>query len=247
MSPEVIAALVAAGAAVFAALLALWGQLRVLRLTASQEKEKRREDKRDEVERVMSRYREPLVRAAYDLQSRLYNIAAHDFLGAYWANGTKEERAYAINNTLFLISQFFCWNEILRHDVQFLDLGGQEPTRRLAELQDDITSLWGTDRHGRELRIFAGDQRAIGERMMRRGSSGLECLGYADFADTVRQQPARIPHLDLLRQDIEALAQSPDPRNPRLVRLQNALIDLLDHLDPGFQRFPKERRTKLPV
>jgi len=247
MSPEVIAAFVAAGAAVLSSLLALWGQVRILRLTATHEKDKRREDKQDEVERVMSRYREPLIRAAYDLQSRLYNITAQDFLKTFWVNGTKEERGYVVNNTLFLVAQLFCWNEILRRDVQFLDLGDQEPTRRLSKLQDDITDLCGTDRHGRAFRIFAGDQRAIGERMIRKGSSGLECLGYADFADTVRQQPTRIPHLDLLRQDIEALAQAPDPRNPRLILLQNALIDLLDHLDPGFLRFPKERRSKLPA
>jgi hypothetical protein len=32
---------------------------------------------------------------------------------------------------------------------------------------------------------------------------------------------------------------------PRLVALQNALVDLLTFLDPDFIRFPQERRTKV--
>src|SRR3954470_11845467 len=122
MSPEVIAAFVAAAAAVLASLLAIWGQVRVQRLTATHERNKRQEDKDDEVERVMSRFREPLIRAAYDLQSRLYNIVTQGFLTVYWVNGTEEERDYVVNNTLFLIAQFFGWNEIIRREVQFLDL-----------------------------------------------------------------------------------------------------------------------------
>src|SRR5215471_12874053 len=33
---------------------------------------------------------------------------------------------------------------------------------------------------------------------------------------------------------------------PRLIAFTNALIDLLQFLDPDFVRFPKERRTKVP-
>jgi hypothetical protein len=246
ISPEVIAALVAAAAAVLSSLLAIWGQVRVLRLTTAHERDKRQEDKRDEVERVMSRFREPLIRAAYDLQSRLYNIVAQGLLVVYWVNGTKEERDYVSNNTLFLVAQFFGWNEIIRREVQFLDLGDQVQTRRLSELQDNIVHLCLSDRYGRDFRVFAGDQRAIGERMIRKSSRGLECFGYADFVDTIRQQPTRIPQLDSLRQSIEDLAQSTSPQYARLCFLQNALIDLLDFLDPRHMRYPKERRSKLP-
>lgn len=246
ISPEVIAAFIAATAAVLSSLLAIWGQVRVLRLTAARERDKRQEDKHDEVERVMSRFREPLIRAVYDLQSRLYNIIARRLLTVYWVNGTKDERDYVVNNTLFLIAQFFGWNEIIRREVQFLDLGDQAQTRRLSELQDDIVHLCLSDKYGRDFRVFAGDQRAIGERMIRKSSRGLECLGYADFVDTIRQQPARIPQFDSLRQSIEDLAQASSPQYARLCFLQNSLIDLLDFLDPKHMRYPKERRSKLP-
>jgi len=36
-------------------------------------------------------------------------------------------------------------------------------------------------------------------------------------------------------------------RNPRLVALHHALVDLLDFLDPSFVRFPQRNRTKLEV
>lgn len=245
MSSEIVVALVAASVTVLASLLTLLGQFRVLKITASQERHKRQEDKRDEVERVMSRYREPLLRAAYDLQSRLFNISAQSFLTVYWLNGTKEEREYAVNNTLFLIAQLFGWNEIIRREVQFLDAGDQEQTRLLSELQDNITHLWLNDGYGRSFRIFAGDQRAIGERMIRKTERGLECRGYADFVDTLAKRPGRIPHLDLLQRDIENLAQAGTPRVDRLRMLQHALIDLLRYLDPLYVRYPERSRSKL--
>jgi hypothetical protein len=51
----------------------------------------------------MSRYREPLVRAAYDLQSRLFNTLRQDqrgFLAKYVVGGDPKEQEYARENTL---------------------------------------------------------------------------------------------------------------------------------------------------
>ncbi len=193
----------------------------------------------------MTRFREPLVRAAYDLQSRLYNISAQGLLDVYLVHGTDEEREYVVNNTLFLVAQYFGWNEIIRREVQFLDLGDQAQTRHLSELHDTITHLWLTDGYGSKFRVFAGDQRAIGERMIRETQRGLECVGYADFMDTVQQQPNRIPYLSPLGKDLFELADAPSSQHPRLVALQNALVDLLGFLDPDYLRYPRERRLKL--
>ena len=76
-----------------------------------------RRDKRD-AEKIVSRFRDPLMHAAYDLQSRLYNILKQDFLGRYFVHGTPREKDYAIENTTFVLAQFLGWIEAIREGVQ---------------------------------------------------------------------------------------------------------------------------------
>jgi hypothetical protein len=223
--------------------LAIWGQFRSARIAAEIEQLRSAEQRRVESEKTVSRYREPLARAAYDLQSRLYNILKQSLIPAYFDNGDERERAYVVDNTVFLVAQYFAWTEIIRRDIQFIDLGEDEQTRRLARLQDDIYSLFQTDRFDRLFRVFAGEQRAIGECMIREGKYGPECVGYAAFLDYLSQVPDLL--LEALRNDVCALSNQLPVARPRLVAVQNALIDLLAFLDPDFVRFPENRRTKV--
>ena len=245
MNTTLLAAVVAATAAIIGAVLTFWNGTRVARLNAALSREDKVADRNQEAERILSRFREPLLRASYDLQSRLYNIAAQDLLTAYLARGTPDEAAYVVNNTLFLVAQFFAWNEIIRRDIQFLDLGDQQRTRYLATLQDSQVHTWLTDRYGRQLRVFAGDQRAIGERLICTTARGFDCIGYAEFLDILATQPGRIPQLQTLQADLLGLSTAQSARTDRIVSLQHGLIDLLAFLDPEFIRYPRERRSKL--
>jgi hypothetical protein len=185
MRTELVVALVSGAVALVSAGFTLWGQVRTTQLAAELECLRLAEQRRFEAERMAARYREPLARAAYDLQSRLYNILQQNLLAVYYDGGDERERSYVVDNTAFLVAQYFAWTEIVRRDIQYIDLGQDEQTRRLARLQDDIYSLFQTDRFGRLFRVFAGEQRAIGERMVREGPRGLECLGYAAYLDQV--------------------------------------------------------------
>jgi hypothetical protein len=244
MRTELVVALIAAAVALASAGFTLWGQARTTRLAAELESFRLAEQRRFEAERTAARYREPLARAAYDLQSRLYNILQQNLLAVYYEKGDERERSYVVDNTAFLVAQYFAWTEIVRRDIQYIDLGQDEQTRRLARLQDDIYSLFQTDRFGRLFRVFAGEQRAIGERMVREGPRGLECLGYAAYLDQVAKGGDRL--IEALRGDVRAVSAHLPAARPRLVALQHALIDLLAFLDPDFVRFPRERRTKAP-
>jgi hypothetical protein len=177
-------------------------------------------------------------------QSRLYNILEQYLLEAYYSAGDDRSRAYVVDNTTFLVAQYFAWTEIVRRDIQYIDLGQDEQTRRLARLGDEVYTLFQTDRFGPVLRVFAGEQRAIGERMIQAGSRGLECIGYAAFLD--RLQAGADPLTHALQSDIHALAGAPASARPRLAALQHALIDLLEFLDPDYIRFPRDRRGKVP-
>src|SRR5215212_8013852 len=92
-----------------------------------------RATKEELVEELMSKYREPLARAAFDLQTRIYTVIRHRFLVRYGGRGRDHERAYARESTLFVFAEYFGWVEILRRDVQFLDLGDVARNRQLVE------------------------------------------------------------------------------------------------------------------
>ena len=97
------------------------------------EERRRQASKEELVEEVMSRYREPL-RAAFDLQSRIYNIVGQGFLHRYLQLGDPPNQEYACRNTMFVVAEYLGWvMEILRRGVQFLDLGDVRRNQLLVE------------------------------------------------------------------------------------------------------------------
>src|SRR5882672_3457566 len=198
--PSLISSLVAIGAAV----IAVWGQLRVKRVEAHVSLQKAEAEHRAETEQTARRFREPLGRAAYELQSRIFNIIKRGFLAEYLDGGDDRTRPYSINHTAFVIAQYFAWTEIIRREIQFIDLGADEETRQLAQLQHKIYSCWQTDKYHPLLRVFGGEQHAIGERMIREGPRGPQCMGFASFLDYLKGGPD--PLICALNADIESLA-----------------------------------------
>jgi len=237
----VLPAIISGAVAVFAALLAWFGQLRLKNLEAQMALQKAEADRRAETERTARKFTEPLARAAYDLQSRLFNVVRSNFLTAYLRDGDERTHSYAIKNTLFVIAQYFAWTELVRREIQFIDLGADEKTRQLSSLQDNIYSIWQTDKYGPLLRIFAGEQRAIGERVIH----DQQCMGYASFLDFYSS--CKDPLLIAVEADVVTLGTNLPAALPRIVALQHALIELLEFLDPLYVRFPKKNRTKLDL
>ena len=98
-----------------------------------------------EKQKKVATYTEPLARACYDLQSRIFNVLKKNFLQAYLTGGTEKTKAYAKNNTAYLIAQYMCWMELARKGIEFMDLGDDEKTRDLLSLQDGLFHIWGTE------------------------------------------------------------------------------------------------------
>lgn len=187
---------------------------------------------------VVSRYREPLLLSAYDLQSRFYNILRP---GGF--QGRRHPEYFRLN-TLYLVAQLFGWLEILRREVQFLDLATgqviQQLMKRLSAVQDVFSS---TSRWRDEYYIYRGEQRAMGELMITRSlidnfaGPQHECLGYAAFVEKMAE-PSFAAWFDRLGKGIETL---PGRHAPRLRAAQHALVELIDLLDPDGERFPRGR------
>lgn len=240
---EIMVAIFSAFAAFIASGFTIFGQLRVAKIQAALEEKREEKLKKQEAEAILSKYREPLVNAAYELQSRIFNILRLNFLKVFYLNGNEREKQYAVENTIYVIAQYFGWTEIIRRDIQFLDLGESETTKKIASLQDQIGNLFLDSRLGKVLRIFRGDQRAIGESMIIEKGLNATCMGYAQFFHT--QDPTFQYWFEPLREHIDWLANDLEQSTDKLIQLQRALVDLIDFLDSECIRYPKERRKKI--
>lgn len=244
MSSELTVAVIAAVVSVASAGIAVAGQLRLAHLQAEATERRDRSAKEDEAKRVVARFREPLSRAAFDLQSRIYNMVNLDILDRFHLHGSPREREYVVQSTLYVFAEYLGWTEIIRREVQFLDLGDVEDSRRLAELQVHISeSLLRSDLPP-PFRVFRGEQRAIGELMIDSSTDPPHCLGPAAFAQ--RTEPEFRRWFETLEADVDWLAAQPDRRAERLVGVQRALVDLIHFLDTEGRRFPKIACEKIP-
>jgi hypothetical protein len=235
-----IVALSAAGISALAALVSAWlaaHTVRSERVAAADE--------------IASRFREPLLQAAFNLQTRIYNIVNMGFLQVF-ASGSRpdDERDYAYENTLYLLGQYFCWVEVVRRESQFLDprsrARNRDVTRQLERVRDAFAS---SEQPEILLRIFRGQQRAIGEVMLDPTESAVaglprwDCLGYAAFVEKREDQHLqrwfRRPRCDL------SVLQSESARTARLVDVQHALLELIRTLDPSAERVSATMLTPL--
>ena len=219
---------IAAGLA--AAGLSAWVAIRQKRIEAEVQERMLRLERDLRAEEVLTRYREPLARAAFDLQSRLYNILRKDFLGKF-ANGKYADEA--IWTTLFRLAQYFGWTEILRRDIQFLSFPEDDETRRVAQLQSDIARCFLDDERGLALMIWSDEQRALGERMIVSENGTAYCMGYSAFRDRCEETfaPWR-ERLETGLADEVALG--------RLTDVQHLLCDLVERLDERRVRYTRD-------
>jgi hypothetical protein len=222
----IVVALIALAGSVFSTAVSFYGQARARRLDAA-----------ERAEATLARYREPLVAAAFELQSRLFNILRQDFLGKYYVNGTDEQKEYAVKHTLYVVGQFFGWTEILRRQIEFLNFGEVEETREVSNRVLTIRDRFASDdpELGTPFMIWRGAQRAIGERMMDTDGDVLVCMGYAKFSE--QKEPSFTRWFEQLERDIVTVAAD---CNERLRLVQHALIDLIEQLDAHRVRFPQQ-------
>ena len=246
LAVTLISAAVALGSALLTAVLGARASRGQLELQAEIDRQQMAHRKQEERQDLMSRIRDPVLWAAFDLQSRIYNIIEQGLLDVYLLHGSKEQRAYVQHNTAFLFAQYLAWVEVVRRSVYFLDLGGKRENRELVDHFSRISSILNSDGYPDSLFcIFRGDQRAIGEIMIETSAGGeFSCIGYAAFCSRMDDDPLFARWIAGLASQVERLSAAEHP-HPRLVSLQNNLIDLINLLDPESIRFPEWHRSKL--
>lgn len=245
MNIDIIVAIISGLVALIAAILSYFNQVTITKLKYRLDIKSKELDKKEELEKLLSKYRDPLLRATCDFQSRLYSIIQLGFLKIYY-NRSDKDRDYAVSNTLYVTAEYLGWVEILRQEIQFLDLGQINLTQEFNELIERITSILLTDNYDLTYRLFRGEQRAIGEIMIDKSDKGLICIGYAQFKHKLNEKEFK-EWFESLITSITALSSmdSHDKRFKRLVNLQHSLVDLIDFLDPNKVRISTNRRSKI--
>ena len=139
-----------------------------------------------EAEKLVARYRDPILLASQDLQARLYNIVdLHPSVTVFL--GTDDEDDLLLY-TAFLVGQYLSWTHILRIQAQFLRFSTDKQNMDLTKVLTGISQGFSTSEYNRDglsgpFMLYRSIQMAIGERMTVKEKDGSEpfCMGYADF------------------------------------------------------------------
>jgi hypothetical protein len=212
-------------------------------------------DRRDAADQIATRFTEPLLQAAFNLETRIYNIVNLGFFERFHnADSSAQDREYAISNTLYVVAQYFCWIEILRRDTQFIDPRNDDRYGGVQHALEVVRDVFADSITIPEqcFRLFRGEQRALGEDMTVAvtdpppGVPRWECLGYAPFIQSL-DDPQVARWFSRLRADIDLLITETAAHDGRLRTIQHRLVDLIDELDPAGRRVPSALRKRLPA
>jgi hypothetical protein len=255
VSTEVLIGLVSAAVsvlgAVAAGLMGTWSAQRTRRYERLLEAQQRASDKAEQAEAVLSRYREPLLLAAENLHSRIFSIVKNQVLSKYLHSGDADLEKYGRDYTVYVLAEYLCWAEIIRRDLRFLDLGTEERNRDLVRKLEDVQIAMSHLAMPRAVRLFRGDQRAIGEIMMTPSGNAegtqSEPLGYVQFCTRLDADPAFAKWFQRLRDGMDDVAAAAGAERVRLIQVQHCLVDLIEFLDPQWLRLPARLRDRLPL
>jgi hypothetical protein len=183
-----------------------------------------------EAETVLARYRDPLITATFELQDRLQNLLRATGKSVLVYLAVPERAALTIRSTFFRFAQYFGWAEIVRREVQFVEVA---PSSAMGTVQDALGKVgwaFATDKLGSDFMLWREEQRAIGEQMLSDDEGTPTIIGFATFDDRYPDDFA--PWLEAVA---TTLRSEFDRR--RLVELHHCLIDLGKRLDPGELRY----------
>jgi len=235
--------------AVAAGVMTTWSAQRTRRYESLIAAQQKAQSKAEQAEAILSRYREPLLNAAQNLHSRLYNIVEYDVLGSQLQCGDPDLERYARDYTVYVFAEYLCWAEIIRRDLRFLDLGTESRNRELVRLLEANQLAIASEAMPKPLRLFRGQQRAIGELMMTPtgdpGPAQYASLGYVRFCEQVDNDPVFARWFRRLRDNLEELAEAWHADQAGVVALQHSLVDLIEFADPLHLRLPARYRDRL--
>ncbi|KAK3079325.1 hypothetical protein LTS18_005139 [Coniosporium uncinatum] len=144
--------------------------------------------RQSEAKQLVAKYRDPILLAAKDLQSRLYNLADQNILS--YMNESDEHKDLLFLYTAYLVGQYFSWVYILRRQAQFLSFSTDRDARNLWRALLSIEETFSSSSIGElglPFMLWRGQQLAIGEVMSVNVENELLCMGYATFTSKYKK------------------------------------------------------------
>jgi len=149
--------------------------------------------RRSATSQLLAKYRDPLLLAAYDLQSRIYNLEGRGW--EYLAS----RGDYLRSHTCFLIGQYFAWVYILRRESQFTCFETESENMELADQLRAIENQWSSSADKSIWELWRGQQIGIGELLTVEGKDGqMNCMGYVAFMSKWNDEEFRAWFSDIL-------------------------------------------------
>ncbi|KAE8445222.1 hypothetical protein EG329_013594 [Mollisiaceae sp. DMI_Dod_QoI] len=204
--------------------------------------------RRNESKALVHKYRDPLLLAAMDLQSRIFGLVQGGLLVFY---NDEDKKDLVSVYTAFLVGQYFSWTWILRRQAQFLRFSTEKQNRELSRMLEAITDEIATDARTGEhpFMLWRGQQMAIGEMMTEKDGDEMHCIGYSTFVKKYHDDAEFRAWFTPIERSLEALIEARARHDPistyRLRRLQHRLIDLITLLDADGHGEGRDRRDKV--
>ncbi|KAJ6579303.1 hypothetical protein B0H10DRAFT_2100499 [Mycena sp. CBHHK59/15] len=221
-------------ASVIIAIVALVGSIVSASLTAYVTLYAARRTTLEQARAVHFKYRNPILLSAHHLQGRFHNIADRGLGGFRESNND-----YVVRHTIYLMGRYFAWHAILEKEVQFLAFDRSQDAIRFRDKVSAIRQAFSTSVAYGVLMVWTGVQTTIGEVMTRKEEGGQRtCMTYAEFCDEWDANERFRKWFDQIEADLQMLV-TPEGRKYdwRMRRVQNALVDLVELLDPKAERY----------
>lgn len=236
MSGTDIATWVAAGVSLASAVVTV-----VLGAVFEQRRQRalREEARRDTVDR----YAEPLLQAATALRQRLAHAVERDLNGLLdepaegAANRHRHRRDvdYYLYDTLYRIGCYLGWSRVLHQEPRYLNVGSREHNRTLMRLIGAVSTAVGSETEDWTFQLWAGETWVLGDLMIdpdtSPGDSG-RVISALRFHHEIRENPDFIRWFTPLIEDFGRFVADRDAGRLRLIRIHNALGELIAFLDP---------------
>ncbi|MBE9012246.1 hypothetical protein IQ250_18775 [Pseudanabaenaceae cyanobacterium LEGE 13415] len=215
---------------------------------------------------ISKRYSRPILLAASELQARLWEITQRQapssnplFLQANdsepYSSTYSMTRKHFLVSTVYLFGKYFAYIEILKKKAQFLELRKINNSRSFSVLIKAVertlaeTELRKKSKIRSDRQLFKLQQAYIGEKLMIENGGEMLCMSFAEFYDQFDSVFSKLQDFEDLI-EILTRAVSKEQEDFCLTRcclLGNALVDLINFLDPSNQYVSKMDREKVTV
>ncbi|MGJ5632447.1 hypothetical protein [Nostoc sp. CALU 1950] len=216
---------------------------------------------------VSKKYSRPILFAAAELQDRLWGLTQRQAISPNPSllREDKDElfsltfsitKRHYLTSIIYLFARYFAYIEILKKKVQFIELKKNNDSKSFAILmksaeralsEEQLINLAKTPmKYDRQ--IFKLQQAYIGEKLILEKEKELYCMSFAEFSDKFEIFSSEADFKDLI--DFLTRAVSNNQEDFCLSRcclLLNALVDLINFLDPKCQYVSSKDREKVIV